>query len=234
MSCKDFTFDHYRKTLYMFQAAGYELVPFRYYKKDMRKVLILRHDIEFNPLRALEIAKIEKEVGVSSTFFLRLHANEYNAFGFNTTNIVDQIIELGHEIGLHSEGLFFMDVMGIKRDYREYVQTLREDKKMMDEFFNINVVSVAPHGDNRAKKDSLLGDFEMDFMRYDQHGIFEKHVYSTEFFGGSEFIYLSDSNGIWQEGCICEHLNNHNKIQMLTHPYLWYEKHYYLGRTYPQ
>ncbi|MDU3351755.1 MAG: hypothetical protein E7E72_16830, partial [Clostridium sp.] len=50
------------------------------------------------------------------------------------------------------------------------------------------------------------------------------NTYSKKFF--KEFAYISDSRGVWQNGCICDILNNDSpeKLQFLTHAIWWKEK----------
>ncbi|MDH3361128.1 MAG: hypothetical protein OEL51_02070, partial [Nitrosopumilus sp.] len=33
--------------------------------------------------------------------------------------------------------------------------------------------------------------------------------------------YISDSGRYWREGCMCKHINKHEKLQILTHPIWW-------------
>ena len=40
---------------------------------------MLRHDIEFSVDRAYELAKVEKELGVTSTYTVQVRNNTYNA-----------------------------------------------------------------------------------------------------------------------------------------------------------
>ena len=100
-----FTFDYYKKTLEKAKKLGYNITCFRDIDLTKAKIILLRHDVEFSPEKAYEIAKIENELGIKSTFFLRVHSNEYNIFSFKNMYIIDKIIKMGHEIGLHSENL---------------------------------------------------------------------------------------------------------------------------------
>ncbi len=54
-----------------------------------KRYLILRHDVDFSVDRALELAKIENNYGISSTYFFLLHSDFYNIFekdSFNKDN----------------------------------------------------------------------------------------------------------------------------------------------------
>ena len=49
------------------------------------------------------LAKIENELGVKATYFLKLHSEFYNLFEKSIFEKVLKIIEFGHNIGLHFE-----------------------------------------------------------------------------------------------------------------------------------
>ena len=51
--------------------------------------------------RAYELAKLEKELGVSSTYTVQLRNNTYNALSEKNIDLVRKIKDLGHHIGLH-------------------------------------------------------------------------------------------------------------------------------------
>lgn len=91
----DFSFRHYKEILEMLKKQGYEFCFFNSPSSRTKRVY-LRHDIDYSPERALEIAKIEKQLGVSSTFFVRLNSPFYNMRP-------KEIADLGHQIGLHFE-----------------------------------------------------------------------------------------------------------------------------------
>ena len=67
----DFTFEHYREILEVAKKSKYKIVScIEYIKLRPKKALVLRHDVDSLPHRALEMAKIENEAGVHSTYFL--------------------------------------------------------------------------------------------------------------------------------------------------------------------
>ena len=94
----DFTEKHY-VTLIKLAKKKYLFEPFTT-KTDEPHVL-WRHDIDSSVHRALKLAKIEKKLGVKSTYFLRLHSEWYNLFEKEVYDKINDIIKLGHYIGLH-------------------------------------------------------------------------------------------------------------------------------------
>ena len=63
--------------------------------------VVVRHDIDFSPQMALELAKIENDIGITTTYSVLLRSQIYNALSFWTKDIIDQIHNLGHQIILH-------------------------------------------------------------------------------------------------------------------------------------
>src|SRR5690349_15051668 len=78
------------------------------------RLLVMRHDVDLLPERAPAIAAIEADLGIKATFFFRVHANEYNAFGHETLAIMRTLLAQGHEIGLHAEPLDLQASCGVE------------------------------------------------------------------------------------------------------------------------
>jgi hypothetical protein len=63
--------------------------------------IALRHDVDFAPAYSLEMAELEHEAGVASTYFVLVDGQFYNPMERDTVNQIRRIHELGHEVGLH-------------------------------------------------------------------------------------------------------------------------------------
>lgn len=219
-----FSFEHYRFILRKAKDNGYTFISMEEYANGKRadKLIIIRHDIDFSPSSALEFAKIENEFGVRAIYFVRIHADNYNPFGFKTYNAIKKIIELGHDIGLHYENLDFSDIT--KQDPRTVIL---KEKKMLELIFETQIKGIAPHRDFTP---IINKDFwnDMDFKEIG----FTFEAYMNEFF--DDILYLSDSLGKWSgEGkCFCHYISKKNKIYVLLHPCYWYHTSYHLEREY--
>ena len=62
---------------------------------------VIRHDIEFSIERAYQLACVENELGVKSTYTVQLRNNTYNALSEKNIDLVKRIHDMGHKIGLH-------------------------------------------------------------------------------------------------------------------------------------
>ena len=77
------------------------IVDFSDVSKKTKKFCVLRHDIEFSIDRAYELAKVENELGVTSTYTVQVRNNTYNALSEKNIDLIKRIKDLGHHIGLH-------------------------------------------------------------------------------------------------------------------------------------
>jgi len=99
---RDFTFQSYRNLCLTLTNNGFIPINFEGYlnaKKEGLKYAIIRHDVDKRPKNALEIAKIEADLGIKSTFYFRTTKEVFKK------KVIAKISELGHEIGYHYEVL---------------------------------------------------------------------------------------------------------------------------------
>ena len=103
-----------------------------------KKFCVLRHDIEFSIDRAYELAKIENELGVSSTYTVQVRNNTYNALSEKNIELVKKIKDLGHHIGLHQNPPL-MDL----EDLGKYIMTdINILTVARNEFFRVEFVNL--------------------------------------------------------------------------------------------
>jgi len=96
--------------------------------------LILRHDVDSSPRKALAMAKIEHSLGIRSTYYFR-----YVFEGFDE-KIIKIIASLGHEIGYHYETLYKCEG-DFKKAIRLFEKELKEFRKS-----GVEIKTVCAHG----------------------------------------------------------------------------------------
>lgn len=69
-------------------------------KKDKGRIL-LRHDVDVDLSAAAVMASTEAQLGIKSTYFLMWRSPCYNLMSRAGHEYAEQILELGHDIGLH-------------------------------------------------------------------------------------------------------------------------------------
>jgi hypothetical protein len=151
---------------------------------------------------ALAMAKVEHELGISATYFVQLHSDFYDAVSLAGSRDLRWLAELGHEIGLHYDPTYYETVGWNFRD------GMALDLELLSALAGHEIISVSRHL-------PLLRHQKVDYppqVRYD--------AYDPKFING-QFKYLSDSNGIFREGCFCEHLSTRRDYCFLAHPIWW-------------
>lgn len=68
---------------------------------DVPRVCLLRHDVDADLGAAVELGRIENRLGVRATYFCMLRSALYNVFGRGNVELVEELVSLGHAVGLH-------------------------------------------------------------------------------------------------------------------------------------
>ena len=97
---REFTHRAYEKYIGQLLSKGYEFSFFHDFDANSKFVLY-RHDVDFSPMRALKLAKMEKRCGIQSTFFIQPHSRFYHPLEKRVFDIFMEIREMGHELALH-------------------------------------------------------------------------------------------------------------------------------------
>jgi hypothetical protein len=170
--------------------------------------VIVRHDIDIDLDVAVEMSKIEKEEGVKATYYVWLNSPFYSLFEKRYIKSIKEIISNGHDVGLHFDETAYN--IESEKDILKYID---KEVNVLESYFEIKVTSVSFH---RPSKYVL--DNDLNLNKY-------INTYSNKFF--KEYKYISDSNGIWREGCGCNIFREgkYEKIQILTHPIWWKAEH---------
>jgi len=95
----EFTHSWYREFLDRIREAGYE--PRRFCDPPEAGDLLLRHDVDLSLSAAVEMARIEADRGVSSTYFVLLTSALYNPLDGAQRERIRELASLGHEVALH-------------------------------------------------------------------------------------------------------------------------------------
>lgn len=96
-----FSYAAYRRLLMEIRAAGTLCDYADVLARAPARFILLRHDVEFSPARALRLGEIEAQEGVSSTFFFQLTNNAYNTLSAENLGRLARLRALGHHVGLH-------------------------------------------------------------------------------------------------------------------------------------
>ena len=192
-----FGIEGYKKLINEFLDAGYSFKKFEL-TTSLKNNIILRHDIDFCVKYAIDMAKIEKEMGIHSSFFFMVSNELYNPFANSNVERLENISKMGHSVCLHID-----ETMITCKD--DFLLLLSSVKKLMP-FLDTHVIS--RHRPMLNNKVLWLPDGVLD-------------TYQSHFF--SEMEYASDSKGEWRYGypTLREAFKSGKSYQLLTHPVWW-------------
>jgi hypothetical protein len=206
---------------------------------DESKVVVgLRHDVDWNPFKALEMAQIEKGYGIHSTYYFLATAEYYDQFKNSTmvrsTSIeylYKEIYKTGAEIGIHN------DLITIMIEYELNPYLFNKEELAFYKSLKIKIYGTASHGSPLGKKTKvpnyqIFSDFaKSDSVQYQgkkyplgEHSLrdygFKYEAYFINF-----GIYFSDSGGKWNDAegfaGILKKLDSSkagDRIQIIVHP----------------
>ncbi len=164
--------------------------------------IALRHDIDFAPGYSLEMAQLEHEVGVTSTFFVLVDGHFYNPLQREVIRQLRQIHSLGHEIGLH-----FALSTAVEADIGKEV-ALRMD--ILSTIVGTPVRSFSQH-------DPVNTGFVAIDLPQERYPC----VDAREVINGNELLYVSDSAMMWRRYTFETALGEGRNLCLLAHPHSW-------------
>lgn len=135
MTVCNFSYDHYADTLREIKKTH----TFSDYETCSDNDVILRHDVDVSLHAALQIARIENELGIQSTYFILFHSELYNPFNTTSSEIIRKILRLGHRVGLHYNSSFII------QNGLDPSETIRLEIELMENHFNTNMNAISPH-----------------------------------------------------------------------------------------
>ena len=189
---------HFLKTAKNY--AQFELFS-KWNKSKKKKVILLRHDVDYDLNAALKIALIEKKLKIKSTFFILASSFAYNILSKKNSNIIFKISKLGHEIGLHFDTSIYK---------RNYEKNAIFEANILSKIIGKKIKSISFHNPSVNGKYPKFKNF---LCAYD------KQIFSDR-------TYLSDSRMNFRNKNPFEFLKIAKKdtIQILLHPMHYHDK----------
>lgn len=180
------------------------------YNHHPKPFVLLRHDVDLDLSNSLRIALIEKELDIRSCFMVMTNSPFYSLDDNYNKSIITDIINSGHEIGLH----FNFDNNSDRNDIIEIEQTENKINNSCENLEAITGSKINSISFHRPLPQFLRGPFYINGR---------VNAYSAELMRW----YLSDSKGNWREGDPIDSLaqSKNNVLQLLMHPIWWDDKH---------
>ena len=182
---RDFSLDIYRELLESLQKNGYESVTYAEYmasadlsKREERRYVILRHDVDARAENSLRTAQIEHAIGAKATYYFRCVPES------NKPEIIRAIAKLGHEIGYHYEDMSLCngDVDKAYEHFKTWLEYFRQ-------YYAVETICM--HGAPTSKWD---GKDLWKKYDYKALGITGEPYLNTDF---NDVLYLTDTGRCW-------------------------------------
>jgi len=200
-------------------------------KRKSIDAAIIRHDVDDRPMNSLIAAKIEHKLDISSTYYFRTTPRVYKE------GIINEIRDLGHEIGFHYEVLD-----KAQGDYKKAIAIF--EKEVMQ--FPCEIKTICMHGNPITRWDNR--DL-WEKYRFEDYGIVGDAYLSIDF---SDIMYFSDTGRTWDsrysvkditkakrdapvrvkstEDLIGVVRKDEGRVCIATHPQRWTDSHALWGR----
>ena len=168
-------------------------------KKQNKRAVVLRHDVDSWPINALKLAQTEFDMEIKSTYYFRIVKIS------NDPKIIEQIANMGHEIGYHYE-----DLAASNGNINIAIKNFKTNLQYFRKFYPVKTVCM--HGSSMSEFDNRdiwkhynLSDF----------GIIGEPYLSIDY---SEILYLTDTGRRWDGGkySVRDFVNNDFKFSFHT------------------
>ena len=185
-------------------ASKYLFVTYGYEGSELHA--IWRHDVDFSLNRALKLAQIEADLGVTSTFFILLRSEYYNPLEINASSVLKKILGLGHKIGLH---INLAAYPGVITD-GQLTAAIQFEAGILEKAFDTSISEFTFHDPN--PQNELFNSYRIG-----------EYVNASASYFRTEYTYASDSNGYWRFKSIPTVIQEETgqNLCILTHPVWW-------------
>lgn len=212
----NFTYSAYRELLGLLRKQNYVFTDYHNYANFPRCV-ILRHDIDQSLSAAVQVAELEAEEGVRSTYFVLLRTDFYNAASKASQRALQRIHSLGHEIGLHFDEVAYSSATE-PLQAEQMLSLIPFEAELLSKICGVPITTVSMH---RPSKATLEADYRIPGM---------VNSYGQTFF--HDFKYLSDSRRHWREPVLdIVRSGEYDRLHILTHAFWYCEREQTIAET---
>lgn len=191
----DFTFETYKQFIASLECLNFSRFV-EYLESERDESIILRHDVDALPDHSLRFAQIQKSFGIRGSYYFRIVPESFQPA------IIEQIANLGHEIGYHYEDLSLMARQmgwenGRWRNRRleadavldRAIESFAKNLATMRKYADIHTICM--HGSPLSKWDS-----RRLWTKYDYHyfGIIGEPYFDIDF---TQVAYYTDTGRRW-------------------------------------
>ena len=174
MKC-EFSIAHYKEIIELANDKGYSIKPINRFDHDKKQIL-LQHDIDFSLEYAYELANQEYDLHIRSSYYLYLHSELFNPLSPKSMEMLKQIKDMGHEVGLHYDSRYLLhcegQIMHDLLDQKEMTYSQHwpaSNNKLKGDISEIKVKYLSDSGRNWREGCICTNIGEYDQMRVSMH-----------------------------------------------------------------
>ena len=219
--CSTFSYDYMRWFVRLAQSNGYRFYTCKEFLEagsPRRHAFVMKHDLDAKPATLPGLLALEKELGIRSTVYVRVTANDYNVMSYLVMPALVKAERDGFEVGLHTNFLEYATINGL-----DPVQVLTAEVNLLKEFLNVRGVST--HRDLNYAYNALpwleerwtwlSRTLDLDYQAYDRR-LMDNTTYVNE--GYSPHL-------CWRNKKPEEAIATGDSVYMLTHNHWWFKDH---------
>ena len=179
---RDFTLHEYRwlvENLLRLQVPVFGVLAWCHARPQ--RGFLVRHDVDRKPANAFEMARLEADMGIATTYYFRAVGSAYNPA------IIQQIAAMGHEVGYHYEDLALASG-DLERAHSMFSEHLGRLRRLVD------IQTIAMHGSPLSRFNNL------DMWRQcslSQYGLQADAFLTVDYTG---VPYFTDTGRCWGAG----------------------------------
>lgn len=165
---------------------------------QLKNGIILRHDLDSEMDSALIVAQMEHRLGIKASYYFLLTSRSYNLYSKHSQKIVHEVMNLGHEVGLHFDVSIYPE--------EEIQKAFQKEKRILEFLTEQKVRSMSLHNPTQNGSypsfDGVVNAYNWD--------LFSPKTY----FSDSGFGFKATVDEIVGEA-------ERNIVQLLLHPTLY-------------
>jgi hypothetical protein len=210
----DFSYSYFRAILQVVKSDFKHFMIFQapqvLAKDSDQPIVFLRHDIDVDLNKAMQMANIENDFAISATYYVMINSPLYQAKSRSARSVLMKLISMGHEIGLH----FDFDSDEERRSFSDIHSLEPKINLACERLESIICQPIRSISFHRPLPQLLRGSLML---------CRRVNAYCRELMTW----YLSDSNGNWREGEPLPMLLAPRQplLQLLIHPIWWGDEH---------
>ena len=180
LNSRDFTLRTFQFLINSLKKYNYHFLTYEKFVNwnNLNKVVVMRHDVDHKPENAVKMAQLEKDMGISASYFIGQVNNSYSK------NAINCIVKMGHELGYH-----YNDLAMSNGSFEKAFESFKRNLAELRLYYPVRTMCM--HGSPLSKWDNRLLWAKYN---YRELGIISEPYLDINF---NDILYLTDASRAW-------------------------------------